>query len=393
MNIKYQIVFSITVDVKKALHELLESAFDIYITEDSKVDNWFIINYYQEIPDVDVLVGVTFYLDRFSVDPDQSLPLLKQAIAESSDIKAYFKFEDAVLYTKLKKYYDEIQVIEDKIREALTYILIDKHKSNYYDLIKEVKVDVKYFSSGRRTDNNQYYNANDVKKNLEKRTAYLKEQHENQLHYLNFGQYAEFSRIKDFNSDELLQLIITANDFDELKEKVGSRGIVTPHNLSFLKDIKSNVNNIEHVRNCVAHNLEPTEEEEREYQTSISQLNEQLDNYFEFMTLNSVKSRVTHELQRLLNSATYRPRKKVVEFPKEVVEKYKLKPKGYDDITDLIHDLELIVEEIMPQTELFSEEYPEAEKLSVPWVKEIVKAYSEQLLNIGMSIEEHYSND
>ena len=151
---------------------------------------------------------------RFSVEFDTEeermgalIDDFSESIAGRTDdgIEHLLKLNDPQLRRTLRDYAEEIFEIEMKLREALSLIFVDTYGEDFYDLLKETN----------------------VRPSKECDTDLMQQYHQNQFFFLVFSQY---KRINDPNP-------ITEGRYAD-----------------FLDSLEAQVEPIEELRNCVAHN-------------------------------------------------------------------------------------------------------------------------------------------
>ena len=84
-------------------------------------------------------------------------------------------------------------------------------------------------------------------------------------------------------SETLINLLADSKSFEELTKGIKKLGAIRPEKneyLEFLNRISENLESIETVRNCVAHNREPTEEELDNYNIAKEKLEKELSDFF-----------------------------------------------------------------------------------------------------------------
>ena len=67
--------------------------------------------------------------------------------------------------------------------------------------------------------------------------------------------------------------------FIEFKENIVNRGIRKEKYLDFLNSIKEDMESLDTVRNCVAHNRTPTDEEIINYERAVEEIRVKFDNF------------------------------------------------------------------------------------------------------------------
>lgn len=265
-TIRYQIIHNPQTKVENTVKQALLKALEenTYL-EKSEYDDFQIeIAYSRKVDENQTLTAITLCLDKTQfeneIDIDDLLTLLHSELLGNENIKHITKFSDNNLLTTLKQYYPRIFSLEMKIREAVSYILVATYKKDYLNLLKDYNI------------SNRLKNTNIQAKNKN----YL----ENECFHLLFSDYISLSHTKQLKFPDLLTLVEKANDFNSLQEALFQRGIIHKDYQDFFASIKEHLNNIEKIRNCVAHNRTPAEKEVDNFENSYSKLDDILNNYF-----------------------------------------------------------------------------------------------------------------
>ena len=157
-------------------------------------------------------------------------------VAKSADdgIENLLKLNDPQLQCTLRRYGDEIFEIEMKLREALSLIFLNTYyDEDFYDLLKEV--DVKLYERKNAQQMRKYY--------------------ENQFFYLSFSDYKYINESKPASKvEEILKQIEEAQGFEDLQQIIAANPIKEDRYATFVASLTDQVESIELLRNCVAHN-------------------------------------------------------------------------------------------------------------------------------------------
>jgi hypothetical protein len=139
-------------------------------------------------------------------------------------------------------YSKEIFDLEMKLREVISFIFLDTYKKDFYNLLKDIDLKTQPRNGNNRSDE-----------------EYFKKHFENEFFFLRFSDYIRLNNLKEFKKSDLIEMIINSNKYDDLKQKLQNRGIVKEKYQDFLAGIKQNLDPIEKMRNCIAHNRSSTE--------------------------------------------------------------------------------------------------------------------------------------
>jgi len=143
------------------------------------------------------------------------------------------KFIDEIRISDYIKYYQEISEIEMKIREVFSFIFYYKYKATEVDNLEEYEV--------------KYPAEKPTLKEFEDRN-------ENPFFYFTFTGYYQFDKPKEVAIKEIIPLIQTNEQYDQLRNYLNLRGILEERHIDFLKKIREKLSSIENIRNCIAHN-------------------------------------------------------------------------------------------------------------------------------------------
>lgn len=293
-SISYQAVFNEKPNSSK-LEEMLEKSIEQYLEELKFEIN---VNYCRKITDEKkYIVGFDVVLDTDSEEPvddedsdsiddgevseytnffdspldfetDYELDIILKTFKGNLDeieAEAVFKFCDDNLYKKLSLFYEKIFEIEMRLREVFTFIFVDTYKADYYNLLKEIKMG----------DESTFISEED-KKNLPEKL-------ENEFFHMSFSMYKKMGHTKEVISieEDLIPIIDVSTDLDEFKTKIENRGIVKARYNEFFAEINEHLKNLEDLRNCVAHNRTPTDDEIYNYTISSKKLEISIKTFWE----------------------------------------------------------------------------------------------------------------
>jgi len=269
-SVRYQVVFNNKYDFKNELKELLKSAFEQNYREvsEEELDTYIEINYEKQIDNYKYLVGFEI---NFDDEPNQDGVMKKiikdfsENLKESEKINLILKFYDSDLLDYLSKVYKALFEIEMKLREIISLIFIDTYKS-WDHLLKDVNIRL-------QLERNLLINEN-------QRREYFNKRYENEFFYISFSEYKKLTELRDLKHEDLYLIAEISNNFDEFKQNILNRGITNKDYLEFLNNIKPILDNIEKIRNCVAHNrtIEKDLEDIRVY---FKRINDHINKFLE----------------------------------------------------------------------------------------------------------------
>lgn len=183
---------------------------------------------------------------------DDFLEGFKNRLKAMDGFHKLLKYVDEIRADQYVRYYLELAELEMKIREVFSYIFYNKYSITGNDLFEEFDA---------KTAGVEEPKPNDLDKRLE-----------NKFFYLTFSGYLKFEKPKEVQVKELIPLIQTKEQYDELRAYLNSRGITTEHHIDFLQAVKATLDPIENVRNCIAHNRQIPNRTEANYTRARTEL-------------------------------------------------------------------------------------------------------------------------
>jgi len=179
---------------------------------------------------------------------------------ETTPISHIVKFEDPLLQNDLAQWSAEIFTIEMKLRRVLTLIYLNAYQGlEPYKLLKDEKEQIA--SKEKPTDK-------DMQDNLE-----------NQFFHLLFSQYVNLNQRPDPKINDLLENIRNFIQYEELQLEINRKPVTNNIDSNFLAGLKEQMNAIEKMRNCIAHNRRPSLKIKENYERNLPNLNQLLDDY------------------------------------------------------------------------------------------------------------------
>ena len=253
VKVDYLVVCSNGADLIPILAKLLEDAIKTIYNEgniiydqppeEEELRQYIAINYTKNRDDGRWIRRFSVDFDIASVDFDiaseEMGKLIREfstTVAKSADdgIENLLKLNDPQLQCTLRRYGDEIFEIEMKLREALSLIFVNTYyDEDFYDLLNEVNVNFYKRESPER----------------------MRKYYENQFFYLSFSEYKRINESKPASKvSEILKQIEEAKNFGDLQQIIAANPIQEDRYATFLVSLTDQVESIELLRNCVAHN-------------------------------------------------------------------------------------------------------------------------------------------
>ncbi len=298
MKVDFQIVHTVSSDIKEYLLEALKETFEnsTVITEeveerpdnleDWSTFNWIEIKYnyktnkksplpmYEPLqPTYSPLENIDrdyMFIAGFSLNIEEHLrDVIKEfgdSLSDDENIEAVFKYFDEPMLRKHKDLGDEIFELEMRLREILSFIFIDTYKEDHYNLLREIDVKIQPLDKKSRPTE-----------------EYFKKYLENEFFFLLFKDYIHIGDVKKIGPGDLIDMIANSNDYEELKQNIQNRGIVKEEYQDLIASIKENIEPIEILRNCIAHNRAYSDNNITNYEWAKEGLKEAIDSFWRKM--------------------------------------------------------------------------------------------------------------
>jgi len=296
MRVDFQIVHNIDSDIKAHLLGILKQTLDESTTidytvekkpnniEDWSIFNWIEIKYKYKtkkkrfIPRHESLQPTYssqenldqnyMFIVGFSLNIEEHIgDIIKEFedyLNDDENIEVVFKYFDEPMLRKHKNIGEEIFVLEMKLRELLSFIFIDTYKEDYYNLLKEIDIKTQPINRNNRPNE-----------------EYFKKHFENEFFFLLFSDYIRIDHLKKIDQSDLIDIIVNSNDYDELKQNIQNRGIIKEKYQDLIASIKQNLEPIENMRNCIAHNRSFTDTILENYQQAKVNLDKVIKEFWE----------------------------------------------------------------------------------------------------------------
>jgi len=120
-----------------------------------------------------------------------------------------------------------------------------------------------------------------IYKNKEQREHFLSERLENEFFHLLFSDYVKLDKPKILKQDDLFIIAEMSSNFEDFKSNILRRGVAKKGYLDFINSIKEDMNNLEKVRNCVAHNRTPSGDDIYNYNISKEAIENKISEFLE----------------------------------------------------------------------------------------------------------------
>jgi len=275
MKVNFQIIHSFgnNMNLKENLLSFLKETFDESTTltieieeKQDKIEEWSIFDWI-EIK-YNYLSENNKYIAGFNLEvPEGNIAIISefgQKLQDDDNVYLVLKYNDEVMQSEHQIYSKEIFDLEMKLREIISFIFLDTYKKDFYNLVKDIDVTIQPLNGNNRADE-----------------EYFKKHFENEFFFLPFSGYIRINNLKELKKSDLIDTIINSNKFDDLKQKIQNRGIIKEKYQDFLAGIKENLDSIENLRNCIAHNRSFTDKIINNYVKVKKILEDKIDDFWD----------------------------------------------------------------------------------------------------------------
>lgn len=170
-------------------------------------------------------------------------------LTDVSGVEQVLKFYDDYLLNENVEYMRELFGLEMRLRKALSTVYLANYPNDLYNLLRDETENVQGKEKPRAED--------------------MHLRHENEFFHLVFSQYIKLNQRRPLSkTEDLLELIRKAENFDSLREEVEREPVPDESDKDFLASLKQRIDPIEKLRNCVAHNRTAPERIAQNYQTA-----------------------------------------------------------------------------------------------------------------------------
>lgn len=311
--ISYQIVFNKISDFKdKILLLLKESIEENFGPLDQKtLENSLDFKKEKETLNNRFILAFNVIFEETWENLEGIIKTFSEKLNQEEDISVAFKFFDEILLRNLKEFYQEVFEIEMNLREILTFIFVYRYGGDFANLLKEINVDL--VMKGERSLEGDKYNLLELKRDESKKIKYFQTLLENEFFYLLFENYKKLNLLKNLQQNDLLEIAKTSDNFEDFKKNILERGIVEDKHKIFLQEIENCLGDLDIIRNCVAHNRTPSEEEIRNYEKSRDEIKLKIE---QFWNSTKIVSATIYLEQVRENIGVYRQNSTLLEYVK-----------------------------------------------------------------------------
>jgi len=273
VNVTYQVIFDNNTDLIAELNAVLKEAFDDnYVTYEDEDFNLIEIKYTIKIDNDKSVSGFQVSFDSLDEEVIKIVESFNEKLKENEKLAVAFKFHDDTLFESLKKLYEELFEMEMRLREVVSLIFIDTYKDDFYNLLYEVDIPV-------QTGLNKQWH-----KNKEQRKQFLSKHLENEFFHILFSDYVKLTNPRTLKQQDLFLIAEMSTNFDDFRDGILNRGIAKEEYLEFINSIKENMNILEKVRNCFAHNRTPSGDDIYNYTISKEAIENKISEFLESLS-------------------------------------------------------------------------------------------------------------
>ncbi len=251
-------------DMRRFLAEILASILDYY--QNDFDDDMIQIHHRRPFDQApadsgNTLIGFALELPKDTTDIETVIFDFVRNLQDNPSVLHVVKFEDPLLRAKLAEHASELFVLEMKLRRVLSLIYLNAYElKDPFNLIREEIVQIQ-----------------EREKPTEEQ---MKLSSENQFFHITFSQYINLNKRRlPATMSDILNMIRDSEQYDVLREQMTRSPIANKRDTDLLNDLKTLMDPIERMRNCVAHNREPSTKIKENYSTTHPRVDELLDNY------------------------------------------------------------------------------------------------------------------
>lgn len=180
------------------------------------------------------------------------------SLPETPPIFHVVKFEDPLLKSELADRASEIFSLEMKLRRILSLIYLQAYQGeDPFNLLRD-----EVEKPSHQTNEEQMQAA-----------------YENEFFHLTFSQYIKLNQRPDVKQAKMLMLIRDFESYEAFRAELRRVSVEDERDANFLADLRSLMDPIDGMRNCVAHNRRPTKRIAENYPNARAQLEERLNEY------------------------------------------------------------------------------------------------------------------
>lgn len=209
------------------------------------------------------IIGFALELPEETGSPDRVVDEFAKGMADLEDGFHVLRFEDPMLQAQLAEYSDQIFQLEMKLRRVLSIIYLHAYPiRDPYDLLRTANIRI----HGSPTPT----------------VGQMKLATENQFFHILFSDYIRVNDRRPTSIEDIQKLIQESAQYEEFHDEVvrTSRNMIYDQkDVDLIGEIRRNLQPIEDMRNCVAHNRRPITDIVDKYNQARPALESKLDFY------------------------------------------------------------------------------------------------------------------
>ena len=205
------------------------------------------------------LIGFTVELPDDTRDAADVISDFANALLETPPISHMVKFEDPLLEAHLAERASEIFALEMKLRRVLSFVYLNAYQlEDPFNLLREERTQPTH----------------------PPRVLDMQEATENQFFHLLFSQYINLNQRRQPNLQDLLSTLHSSVNYDRFRDRMARPlPVEDVEDSDLIASIKEILDQIESMRNCVAHNRRPNDRIIENYPNARDQLDSKLNEY------------------------------------------------------------------------------------------------------------------
>lgn len=271
----FQAVFNKKLKFNNELIDILKrSSEENYGQKTNKeLEGFVTIRYQLEIVNKKYLLGFSVDFRDVETDLETAIQTYCRLLQEHDNCEITIKYQDDNLLETLRDLYYEIFDIEMNLREIISLIFITTYENDYFNFLDIQKI--KPIIKGQKKQ--------DI-------PDFFRSRFQNEFFFLTFNQYKNLEIPDIVKSSTLISLLSNKQKSNTFKKAILKLGIFKESKskyVDFLNSIGEDMESIEDIRNCVAHNREPSEEEIESYEKAKEKLKQKMSDFM----LNNVKDK------------------------------------------------------------------------------------------------------
>jgi len=237
-------------EVSQVLHDTLRETLENNLNEisDDEITDFVKINLIRESEDETSdeqagqrrIIGFDIVLSEDISYARRVIDEFASSIAAVEGVEHLLKFYDDLLLKHNLNLARELFEFEMLLRKALSLMYLNAFSSDYYSLLRKDKVTT-------------------VGKKPPKEDE-MKNACENQFFHMSFSKYAELNKRRQVKIEDIADALQNSQDFENFKQEILRTPVTNDADKSLILSLDELMDEIEVLRNCIAHNRTPEKE-------------------------------------------------------------------------------------------------------------------------------------